>query len=1384
MSVSEIHEKPAAGHRKAGSIMDRAIDFVMRSWFASARGRFVLAACCLTFLTYLLLSEDPWWLFRAFPKETVRTLKHGVVDKVYHFVAYFGTTCILMWYAVSGTRRTMYLLAAAVTVHAVVTEFLQQFVPRRTTDMDDLFANLAGIGAGVCVGLQLRRMLAGRGASAAASNSERETWSAPEPGVSTRRAVRQVMNAVPIAKPHPVPGNARPAVVSADRTSFERLQLSSDQIAEVQPRQLNYRLLGIVAGVVGLMLVSTYAVHGWQVRRVAGSSLQNARQAKEAGEIVVALGFFEQYCSSAPNDVNALAEFAILSDDARTRPNGGKGVFMLFERVLRKDQTRDDIRRRLVVTAIELGRYSDALSHVKVLQQTYPKEGLFDFQAGVCQEKLGNHIAAAEAFQAAIDDSPEMIEPWERLAWLQHAESGKTEAAEQLMLRLVQVNSQQPEAWIARAKFRVRTKQPDAAGLDIDRALEIAPSEFQVLHAAGEVGIARARQARADDRLPKASRIAIETETLLTREDQSKDNQRKLDLQRVILVAEFGDVEKAFALAAKLLEDSATDGRIEIHRLMAEIAIDHGHFDQARASLDQLPRTEITDGQRLRLEASIAMSDLKWQAAADSLEGARRILAESPEQLQKVDLKLAECFGRIGQIEDRLVAYRRVLKYAPQSVEARRGLASTLATAKRYPEALAEYRQLVHIPAVRLELVRHLIDYNATVPEVARDWKEVTELLTAAKADGDSSLDVTMLSAEVLILKHEFDEARRLVSQIHDELPGDSDVLALQIQIAELSGDAQEASRLKGETLASSGQVQAAERQLRNTLLESEENSEAAISLMKLYLRNARTEQAVEVFRQHAPKMTPLQLSRTYEAFGDLQRAVGGLQQHVDQQPDDTAAVQQLAELYLRNGRPELAEPLLERMLSSESNATEESVRAARRSLATILSQKQNYRDFQRATALMDQNAAGQPTIETRDVRVMARVLRHSPKPADHLVAIGLLEKIDDRRQMNDDDHWQLGKLYIQVGLPEQAGPQFDRAARDGFCDPAFLSDLILHQIQTGALLEAREQIEHLPATVLPAEVVRLRSRYLMAIGQVPVAVQELDAFIDSSMNSGTKADRLLLGAATCREALLLDASVNEVALSQAVDRYLRAAVEADSKHVEHLVRWLLERRRDVEAFGWLSAVWQELPAESAANLSLEMLHAGTNRSRLELVEQYLVPRSHERAASLELKRCLADVWSLGEKYSEAEELYREILRVDSRHVPALKSLAWNLAMRGRLLDEAMTFAERAIAEAGPVPQLLDTRGCVKLAQSRLRAADDDLLAAAGSGNSPTTFLHLAFVQAETGNRKQARQTLAHAFEAGLRPERLHPLDRDMLERLNVQLQSEEVAAERTSVDL
>ena len=113
-----------------------------------------------------------------------------------------------------------------------------------------------------------------------------------------------------------------------------------------------------------------------------------------------------------------------------------------------------------------------------------------------------------------------------------------------------------------------------------------------------------------------------------------------------------------------------------------------------------------------------------------------------------------------------------------------------------------------------------------------------------------------------------------------------------------------------------------------------------------------------------------------------------------------------------------------------------------------------------------------------------------------------------------------------------------------------------------------------------------------------------------------------------------------------------------------------------------------------------------------------------------------------------------------------------------------MVFVERAIAEAGPVPRLLDTRGCVKLAQSRLRAANEDLLAATDAGGTPAAFLHFAWLQAESGDLIQAEETLAHAVEIGMRAGQLHPLDQDLLSRLRSQIRGVQDASDRRGIEL
>lgn len=1370
--------------------MGKVSTLVMRSWLASARGRFVAAVLCVTFLTYLLLSQDPWWLFRAFPKEATRTLKHGIIDKVYHFVAYFGTTCVLMWYAASGTRRSFYSIAVAVTIHAVATEFLQQFVPRRTTDIDDLVANLVGVSAGVITSMLIRRSLLRTAADASFKMDEVASplvpgtlQNQPSRAEATPEAALQRVGGSPIHREMQLSGES-PLALSSSSARFERLSLSSEQIAEVQPRQINYRLLGILGGVVALTLASTYAVHGWQVRRMSGVLLQTARKARVAGDMGEALTCFEQYCYASPDDVNALAEFAILSDDLRERPDGGKGVFMLFERVLRKDPTRDDVRRRLIDVAIELARYPDALSHLKVLQQTFPKEGWLDYQAGLCHERSNDYPAAATAFLAAIDDTPELIEPWERLAWLQHFRLGQPSAADQLMQKLVQVNSQDVDALIARAKFRLKTQQFDLAGDDIASALKLAPNEFRVLDALGEVGTARAMYAQAEGKVSQAERIAIETGSLLAREDQSPSNQRRLDLRRIVLEAEFGSLNRALVLGNKLLSDVDSQDLRVVCELMAEIAIDHGRTEQAIESLDQLPRSEITDGQRLRVSARVAMSESRWEDAVGLLQKAREMLAESPTHLLKTDMQLAECFTELQQTERLLVTYRRVLKYSPQSIAARMGLASTLATAGRYPEALAEYRQLAHVSQVRLELAEHLIDYNIQLPEVARDWQEVLILLDAAGDDEESSLRWTVAKARVLIEKKEFDEARLLVRLARRDQPENNQLLAMQIRIAETSGDVAEISRLKGKTFAQAGQLEEAERQLKSALSESPSTGDAALSLVQFYLRHGRKGQAVETFREHASDMTASELSRMYEIFGDLRNAHVVLQQELHKQPENKAVLREFSEFLIRNQRSDLAEPLLEQLLSLPSDILDADVRAARRSLALLLAQKQNYRDFLKASALMDQNAAEVSPIATSDLRTMATLLQYSPLSSDDVLAIGLLEKVDDRRQMTPEDRWQLAMLYLKAGLPKQATPQFERAAQAGFAAPQFLTDFTLHLIRSGDLAQIKEKIEGLPATFPQSDRVQLKARYHVALGEVAMAVAALDAFIESKSLNSTHAERLVLAAETCRDLLRTPASAHDAGLVQATDRYFQMAVEEAPGHVDHLITWLIERDRDVEAFELLGNLWQHLSPELAASLSLDMLRAASNRHRRDRVEQYLITHIQRQPDSLELKLHLAELRSLSEEYSEAERLYRDILREDSRHVAALNGLAWQLAMQGRLLDEAMTFVERAISEAGPISQLLDTRGCVKLAQSRLRAAIVDFQAAVESSESPATLLHLAFAKAESGDSKQAEKAFTRAIDSGLQVERLHPLDRSIMRQIRQQVHHDQVESGRMEVEL
>lgn len=81
-------------------------------------------------------------------------------DKVYHLAAFFGLSVLLSWvmsHKIAGAgSRALVVLAIAIS-YAIFDEWTQQFVPNRTPDLADAFADSCGAALGVIVfGLMMR----------------------------------------------------------------------------------------------------------------------------------------------------------------------------------------------------------------------------------------------------------------------------------------------------------------------------------------------------------------------------------------------------------------------------------------------------------------------------------------------------------------------------------------------------------------------------------------------------------------------------------------------------------------------------------------------------------------------------------------------------------------------------------------------------------------------------------------------------------------------------------------------------------------------------------------------------------------------------------------------------------------------------------------------------------------------------------------------------------------------------------------------------------------------------------------------------------------------------------------------------------------------------
>lgn len=234
--------------------------------------------------------------------------------------------------------------------------------------------------------------------------------------------------------------------------------------------------------------------------------------------------------------------------------------------------------------------------------------------------------------------------------------------------------------------------------------------------------------------------------------------------------------------------------------------------------------------------------------------------------------------------------------------------------------------------------------------------------------------------------------------------------------------------------------------------------------------------------------------------------------------------------------------------------------------------------------------------------------------------------------------------------------------------------------------------------------------------------------------------------------------------LDQFAGMILNRMVEYDRNSIPQMVEYHLSAGRFDKAIQWCRAGWPDAPERLALLwLAAAQQHSSAPQNLAEL-ESVLVKKLNQQrdapaqktdasqtASSVEVEvgMALADLYLMTGRDSQAEPAYARILKLQPDHVHALNNLAWLKFVNQREVTFAMRLIEHAIEIAGERPDLLDTRGCIKIALGNSHAAAEDFTKAIRMGAGPDTKFHLAIALHRGGDYKDARKKLAEARDDG-----------------------------------
>jgi tetratricopeptide (TPR) repeat protein len=517
-----------------------------------------------------------------------------------------------------------------------------------------------------------------------------------------------------------------------------------------------------------------------------------------------------------------------------------------------------------------------------------------------------------------------------------------------------------------------------------------------------------------------------------------------------------------------------------------------------------------------------------------------------------------------------------------------------------------------------------------------------------------------------------------------------------------------------------------------------------------------------------APPQRQLLLAQGHEVLGRIDDAERSFREALTAAPGNPAATRSLAAFLIRQGRLSAAREQLRTIIAatSEDPAMKRAATWARRMLADMTIQTGSYPDMQRALALIADNADQDGRLAAEDVALQIAILAPRPEPGSWRRALGLLDTLASLQPLSTAQRIQKAQLLEQLGRWNECRDELLSIASAPNTPPTFQSLLIEKLIQHKDLEAARIWLKTLADRLPDAPIV--------------TAIQAKLALAENNREAAVAAARKLMPTAAATPEMAgqlgpLSTLLEELGLNAAADQMFTQYAAVSTDGVLARAGFLGRAQRADEALDLLEASWDKLPLENLLRTAIAVLGSQATAAtspQVERIEQWFEKARRQDPDSPNLSLLFADFVGATGNHDDIVTTYRALLgRKDlspQQAAVASNNLAFHLAAPATA-TEAERLVARAVAELGPLPDVLDTRGLVLLEMGRAPEAiadfNESLLIP-----TATKYLHLASALASEQQLEAARKAFAEAKKLGLAPHHLAAGDQGRLKALEAAL--------------